>query len=77
MYKLNSDPLCEYPNCDRPASDVHHIKMLEEEWPYFENATNLDNVRSLCKSCHSKITVLEQNDKRQVAKDIFNKKQGE
>ena len=76
MYKLNLDPLCEFPKCDRGANEVHHIIRLNEEFPYFENATNLDNLRSLCSKCHGKISSMENKGLEQQAKDIF-KKQGE
>ena len=77
LYKLAVDPLCEYPKCDRGGTDCHHIHTLAEEYPYFQNATNLDNLRTLCQKCHGKVTSMENKGRREEAKQIFNKEQGE
>jgi 5-methylcytosine-specific restriction protein A len=54
-YYIKSHPLCE--ECQRegrltPAEEVHHILPLSKGG---SNETN--NLMSLCKSCHSRITV--------------------
>lgn len=54
---VNENPLCEL--CDRngkmtPAEEVHHIKPLSEGGSH-----NEENLLSLCKSCHSKLTATE------------------
>ena len=59
--KLNKDPLCEI--CKRdgmvtPATDVHHKQSFMD---YQDSETrkvmafSLDNLMSLCDSCHSKL----------------------
>jgi 5-methylcytosine-specific restriction endonuclease McrA len=71
LYKLEIEPLCQYPKCQTGATDVHHIDTLAEEFPFFTNAVNLENLRSLCKKCHGKISMMEVSGMRQQAKDIF------
>jgi 5-methylcytosine-specific restriction protein A len=49
--KLSRDPICEEPGCGRLATDVDHIK------PKAQGGTNdYDNLRSNCKSHHSRKT---------------------
>jgi 5-methylcytosine-specific restriction protein A len=55
--KLAQSPLCE--DCDAgglvmPATEVDHI---DGQGPNGARGHDLDNLRSLCKSCHSKKTV--------------------
>lgn len=71
LSKLSYDPLCQYPGCIRPASDVHHVITLDEEYPYFKNGLTYSNLRSLCKFCHAKISNMENNGKERQAKEIF------
>lgn len=57
--KLSRHPLCE--DCDRKgitnaATEVDHI---DGKGPNGPRGHDLDNLRSLCKSCHSKKTVRE------------------
>lgn len=54
---MSQNPLCIL--CERmgkltPAEEVHHIKPLSNGGTHNEN-----NLMSLCKSCHSKITAAE------------------
>lgn len=54
---ISQNPLCML--CERmgklmPAEEVHHIKPLSDGGTHSEN-----NLMSLCKSCHSKITATE------------------
>ena len=54
---ISSHPLCEKCKDDKmltPASEVHHIIPLSRGGTNDEN-----NLMSLCKSCHSKITAKE------------------
>jgi 5-methylcytosine-specific restriction protein A len=54
--KLSRDPACEVPGCGKPATQVDHkrgIKAGGKKW-------SLDNLQSLCASCHSKKTVREE-----------------
>jgi len=71
LSKLATDPICQYPGCQKGAQDVHHIDTLAEEYPYFESGLDHDNLRSLCKVCHGKITQMENAGLKQKAKDIF------
>lgn len=54
-YKLARTPLCE-DHADRgevvAATEVDHVRSLDSGGTH-----DLDNLRSLCKSCHSKKTV--------------------
>ena len=54
---IKSNPMCEM--CERnnkytPAQEVHHIKPLSEGGTH-----KFDNLMSLCKPCHSRITATE------------------
>jgi len=53
--KLNQTPLCE--RCEGVATEVHHRD---------SNPDNnlMDNLEALCKSCHSRHTMSETNEKR-------------
>jgi 5-methylcytosine-specific restriction enzyme A len=56
--KVAENPLCE--ECLKkgiltPTKEVHHIKDISDI-PTLENALNYNNLMSLCKPCHSKIT---------------------
>ncbi len=56
---ISSHPLCEKCREDgrlTPAEEVHHIIPLSQGGTHSE-----DNLMSLCKSCHSKITAKETN----------------
>lgn len=46
--------LCEKKNILRPVEEVHHIIPLSQGGTHHE-----DNLMSLCKSCHSRITATE------------------
>jgi 5-methylcytosine-specific restriction protein A len=49
--KLNAHPMCQWPGCDRPASDVDHIR------PRAQGGDDSDaNLQSLCHSHHSQKT---------------------
>lgn len=50
-FKLRSEPLCRV--CKRQANEVDHILSVREH-PHL--AWDLDNLQSLCKSCHSSKT---------------------
>jgi len=56
--KVSRDPLCEHPECKRPTpvDEVHHIRSVEK---HPELAYVLDNLASLCKSHHGKVTAQE------------------
>lgn len=48
---LKAHPICSEPECGKPSSEPHHIV------PLSAGGTNhWDNLRALCKSCHSAIT---------------------
>ena len=58
-YKLKLNPLCE--ECLKQgriilANEVHHIKPVDY---YPELRLDIDNLESLCKVCHEKITAKE------------------
>ena len=59
---IQAHPLCE--ECEKlgrctPATEVHHIKPLSEGGGHGD-----DNLAALCHSCHSSITMRENNRKR-------------
>ena len=51
--KLFRTPICEHPDCDRLAVDVHHANGHED---FF----NLDGLEALCKEHHGEVTRAEQ-----------------
>lgn len=57
--KIHKSPLCEHPSCGagrfmpEPGEEVHHIIPIEQA-P--ELTFKYDNLATLCKRCHSKIT---------------------
>jgi 5-methylcytosine-specific restriction endonuclease McrA len=70
-YKLYRNPFCTdcWKNKDElnPGVDVHHIIDIADD-PSWENATNVDNLKVLCKSCHSRITAknLKKKEKKKI-----------
>ena len=54
LYKLSQTPFCEWCNCLKVATEVHHDKEVKE---FPELRLDFDNLVSVCKSCHSKHTV--------------------
>ncbi len=53
--KLASDPVCS--DCHKDlATDVDHVQPLADRW---DLRLSLDNLRSLCHSCHSRRTATE------------------
>ena len=65
QYKKQLNPLCEIclkNNKLTPTEDIHHIHDLIDV-PTYENATNIDTLQSLCKSCHSLITQKKREQK--------------
>lgn len=67
ILKLGDKPLCEI--CSTPehpvaAGEVHHKQRIQDYPTYFE-ACKLDNLQSLCKACHSSITIKENNFNKQ------------
>lgn len=68
QYKLALNPLCEIcagTGLTVIAEEIHHtINInLPEGW---RERFNVDLLQSLCKSCHSRITVLEQKERRHL-----------
>lgn len=67
LLKLSQDPLCEICSCkEHPVSsqEVHHKQRIQDYPTYFE-ACKLENLQSCCKSCHSAITIKENNYNKQ------------
>lgn len=59
---LSRNPLCEMCRHEgrfTDATEVHHIKPLSEG-----GTNNIENLMALCKSCHSRITMTTENQKR-------------
>lgn len=54
--KLKATPICEWPDCTAPATDVHHVDGLGPNGPRGHDMTNL---QSLCHAHHSAETVAE------------------
>jgi len=51
-WKLANYPICQYPGCERMATDVHHLT------PLSEGGENSDqNTVCLCHQHHSQITI--------------------
>jgi 5-methylcytosine-specific restriction protein A len=62
--KLAETPMCEH--CRPrivPATQVDHIVPISEGGPPFPN---LDGLRSLCASCHSRVTARWQRGSREI-----------
>lgn len=53
---LADHPYCSTPGCDRPATDVDHVKRVEE---HPELAYERSNLEPLCHSHHSQKTARE------------------
>lgn len=71
-YKLMQNPLCE--DCLKkevltPATEVDHKVDLVDA-PYL--CLVLENLRALCKSCHSKKTISKMNGKESLGKILNN-----
>lgn len=71
-YKLMNNPLCE--ECFKkdvltPATEVDHKVDLVDA-PYL--CLVLENLRALCKSCHSKKTISKMNGKESLGKILNN-----
>ena len=56
LYKLSQTPFCERCDCLKVATEVHHIKEVKTN-P--EIRLDINNLESICKSCHSKHTANE------------------
>lgn len=50
-WQLKRQPLCYH--CGEPATDVDHVTPHDGNWRLF---TDRRNLRSLCRSCHSRKT---------------------
>lgn len=60
--KIRRNPMCEIAGCGKRATDVHHIDGSWKEngnWFLFLGGYDLENLQSLCKSCHARITMEE------------------
>lgn len=57
---LARNPVCAGDNCQQPAHDVDHITPLADGGAKHDFA----NLQGFCKSCHSKKTRQDQNQKR-------------
>jgi len=60
--KIRRNPMCETPGCGKRAVDVHHRDGSWKEtrnWFLFLGGYDLENLMSLCKQCHSRITMQE------------------
>lgn len=54
---LASQPVCQEPGCDRPATDVHHLDGLGPNGPLGHSWANLS---ARCHMHHSRITARSQ-----------------
>jgi hypothetical protein len=59
--KIRRNPVCETPGCGRKAEDVHHTRPWKdtEDWFVFLGGIDMEFLQSLCKKCHSAITMKE------------------
>lgn len=67
LFKLSENPLCEICSTEEhpvAAKEVHHKQRITDYPTWFE-ATKLKHLQSLCKSCHSSITIAENNYNKQ------------
>ncbi len=65
-FKLRRFPICETPDCNAVAVEVHHKDSSWKEtgdWNLFVGGVDMENLVSLCHACHSRITIKE-NRKR-------------
>lgn len=52
--------LCE--ECGEPATEVHHIVSIKEDW---SQRLTYRNLKALCHSCHKKATKEQENKRRE------------
>lgn len=52
---LNQRPYCQHPDCNLPATDVDHVRPIEDGGPAWDEA----NLQSLCHPHHSQKTAAE------------------
>jgi|ERR1019366_5106345 hypothetical protein len=59
--KIRRNPLCETPGCGNKACDVHHTRPWKDtrDWFIFMGGIDMQFLQSLCKRCHSAITMKE------------------
>jgi hypothetical protein len=59
LYKLKRNPQCEI--CGNKATDVHHTRPWKDtrDWFVFMGGIDMQFLQSLCKRCHSAITMKE------------------
>jgi len=50
--KLAADPWCQAPNCNAPATQVHHVEPIKDAPHRLLDPTNL---KSVCAACHAAI----------------------
>lgn len=72
LAKLQHSPLCERCLAEgrtTPASDVHHIVSFADKGDdMMRYALDIDNLMSLCKTCHGAIH--EEQNKKKICKEI-------
>lgn len=54
--QLARHPLCD--QCGKPANVVDHRKPHRGDWFLFCGGIDMENLRSLCKVCHDRLTAL-------------------
>lgn len=59
--KIRRNPICETPGCGMTATDVHHTRPWKDsrDWFIFLGGIDMEFLQSLCKRCHSAITMKE------------------
>ena len=60
---LARNPECQADDCDRLAVHVDHIVPMSDGGAAFET----NNLQALCRSCHSRKTIMENNRKHAAA----------
>lgn len=68
LHKLSLDPLCEIcleNNIIEAANEVHHTINVNTQRGW-QHRYAIDTLQSLCKSCHSRMTIEEMKERRVV-----------
>ena len=64
--------ICTEPGCHRLAEEVHHItELTEENVDDSKISLDMNNLRSLCRVCHKRITKQMKQNGNRILEDII------